>query len=232
MDEWLAEPSVWNYHAPVPDSRIVTGTVRGHVAQRPYRSRSATSPAPNARLDPCTEADMDPPVARRQITRSVRHPEILLGARVAGDGDFCTDRIPVGGVCPIESDNQLRRFPPSFLRTCGRPPHVATTTSISPSLSRSPNAAPRPTPTPMRRSCCRRWNETASNIPEDERRLKILEVIGRQLYRIEDVTLRDEQILPPVIVEIDPPDAPARMSIEALATPASVVAKESAPPSL
>ena len=63
----------------------------------------------------------------------------------------------------------------------------------------------------MGRSCCRRWNGTASNIPEDERRLKILEVIGRQLYRIEDVTLRDEQILPPVIVEIDPPDAPARI---------------------
>ena len=48
------------------------------------------------------------------------------------------------GLPTIESDNQLRRFPPSFLRTCGRPPHVATTTSISPSLSRSPNAAPRP----------------------------------------------------------------------------------------
>ena len=34
MDEWLAEPSVWDYHAPVPDSRIVTELFAG-VAQRP-----------------------------------------------------------------------------------------------------------------------------------------------------------------------------------------------------
>ena len=172
-------------------------------------------PAHLERIDrrPSLEAEVQAGVVLREVA-SAAAPLVPLdeiaGATVTTAPSALRFDVRAG---EIDRRGSCWRFPPSLRSSVGAPSRSLMTTSRSPSLSRSPNAAPRLTRGRAERRpgvLADLGERAVATIPIQQLALPVgrRRAAGALHLRI-DVAVDDEQIQPAVVVVVEEPRAPA-----------------------